>query len=171
MEAVIKAVQYLLAIDPGTSHMGVALFKDGQPYKWDLLQAKGRVFQRCEALLSALSRFVDGYAVAIVVCEATQGYHGRPAPQLLTLQVELQHFASKRLKAEWFSYHPSTVSSWYRSRSKAFKGVLLRGLYPQLPLLDFNVSDAVAVGHVHLMKQEELAKVANSSSTMLTCIE
>lgn len=159
----------LLAIDPGTYTMGLALFTgDTLDSAWDV-HAGGDIGPRLQQMLEYIARVFDAWPdVRTVACEKTAAIEGvAPAPELQTL-IRAIRGATRRSKREWAQYHPSTVVAAVRPRglrgapSKEVIRLGVRLLYPDswvaAEYATQDAYDAVAVGHCHLSRQLSKAK-------------
>jgi len=151
----------LLAIDPGTKNMGVALFDQTEPEGKDLVKYglivapnRERAPARIIAVLAELDRWAAGHPINVVACEAAGGYGWPVADSLGMLVIELGHWARKR-KAEWHRYNPSTIRRHLGPRRgmgvKQAVASVITALYGiDAPEPQDDVTDAIAVGYVHL---------------------
>lgn len=167
----------LLAIDPGTYTTGAALFDgrrlvhheliwagDGNPRKYPLEE-------RFVTILAALDSVRSDYPdIVEVACERITSLNGRsPSPELAALVRRIKTWARTH-KLAWDDYHPSTVVSkitpaGYSGTSKEKMRAGVQMVYGQTPTdftimgiwsdVDQNEIDAIAVGHCHIVKQEE----------------
>lgn len=152
----------LLAIDPGTLVMGLALF-DGADLVGSrslVAPAKAAVETRLDILMADLAAVVRGHrpqAIAIERPGAAKPEH-RPAT-LLTLCTFIRQAAAREWRIPVTEYATGTITAAVRLRgmpSSDRKAVLRAGVvalygekYQDAPQ---DVVDAVAVGHCHLSK-------------------
>jgi len=164
----------LLAIDPGTHTMGIALF-NGERLEtcFRLLAPKAMIEVRIAELLASLDGMLRAHAsnhITEVACEKATALEGRaPAPELQAFIRRLcQWTRALRPSASWSVYNPNTVVASVRPRGMkghAHKEILRSGvtmLYGrQYADADQNVIDAIAIGHCHLAKLGEEQLVAD----------
>ncbi len=152
----------LIAIDPGTHLMGIALFDGPELVACHLLTADPR--EPAEVRIAQLIAQLEDLAVhhpeiREAACERTAAIEGRrPAPELQTIIRRLRQWARQRPRRwQWTDHHPSRVLASVRpkdasARSKEIVKLGVRLLYGhQLNVddTDQNVIDAVAIGHCH----------------------
>ncbi len=160
---------WLMAIDPGTWRMGVALFDGPELVRSRLLLAGGR--EPAEVRIAQLMAQMEDLArdhpeIGEVACESPGGMDARrPAPELLVLVRRLRRWAAgKPRRWAWTAHHPSSIRAAVRPQGAGAgmtaKEVIRLGvkmLYGEridVDEADQNVVDAVAVGHCHLVQQE-----------------
>ena len=153
----------LLAIDPGTHTMGVALF-NGERLEtcFRLLAPKAMIEVRIAELIAALDGMLRAHAkdhITEVACEKATALEGRaPAPELQAFIRRLRQWTrALRPLASWSVYNPNTIVASVRPRGMkghTHKEILRSGvtmLYGrQYAEVDQNVIDAIAIGHCHL---------------------
>ena len=152
----------LIAIDPGTRLMGIALFDGPELVGCRLLTADQR--EPAEVRIAQLIVQFEDLAihhpdVQEAACERTTAIEGRrPAPELQTMIRRLRQWARQRpRKWQWSDHHPSRVLASVRPKGASASsketiklGVrLLYGHRLNVDDIDQNVIDAVAIGHCH----------------------
>ena len=166
----------LLAIDPGTHTMGIALF-NGERLEtcFRLLAPKAMIEVRIAELIAALDGMLRAHAkdhITEVACEKATALEGRaPAPELQAFIRRLRQWTrALRPLASWSVYNPNTIVASVRPRGMkghTHKEILRSGvtmLYGrQYAEVDQNVIDAIAIGHCHLAKQGEEQLVNNNN--------
>ena len=160
---------WLMAIDPGTRRMGVALFDGLELAGSRLLLAGGR--ELAEVRIAQLMAQLEDLArrhpeIREVACESPGGMDARrPAPELLVLVRRIRRWAAgKPRRWTWTAHHPSSIRAAVRPQG-AGAGItakevirlgvkMLYGEQIDVDGTDQNVVDAVAVGHCHLVQAE-----------------
>ena len=168
----------LLAIDPGTRRLGVALFADGRLITCGIIVPgpKDPIEIRIADIMSALEGWVVAHPdICQVACEQPVPHESHaPAPELQALVRRIRQWATGRVKLpngkthdfQWNLYNPSSVVASVRPRGlfkvpgKEVIALGVKMLY-DVEGLDQNILDAIAVGHCHLAKQQE-ALVTNA---------
>ena len=158
----------LLAIDPGTYQMGLALFVDGELIGYNLIKPRPSEFvdTRIYYILDSLGAFITKTGnVTEIACERATGYENlRPAPAVQTIIQSLRQRA-KKAGIPFTTYHPSTVVSAVRLRGLRYapnKEVIEVGVlalygekFQELGKQEQDILDAIAVGVCHLNKTKE----------------
>lgn len=152
----------LLAIDPGTNAMGLALF-DGPDLVGSLLlkPPKGLSRARRDYLLEELAGWVASKSPIALAMERPGGKLTHLPPALLTLCLDIRQAAMREWGLPLFEYPPATITKavaprgWPGDRkAKLRAGVcaLYGEKYRDAPQ---DVVDAIAVGFTHLAKATE----------------
>lgn len=152
----------LLAIDPGTYAMGLALF-DGPNLVGSRLLTPSKKWpaqKRAIWLTVELAKVLEAYTVHAVAMERPGGKPGHLPPTLLALCIYIRQMAKEK-RLPLAEYPPATVTKavaprgWPGDRKAKLRAGVVALYGPILQTASQDVVDAIAVGHCHLAKLQE----------------
>jgi Holliday junction resolvasome RuvABC endonuclease subunit len=159
----------LLAIDPGSREMGIAVLDETQLVYYGVKSLKKfrpqKVLQH--AVSDILTRLVIEYGVGSIVIE--DGHFSQIASSLYNAALEAMIDLAKQKKLNVVTYNPKTIRKYVCGDGKATKrrtAQILARRYPELEIyLEqnyrwkenywMNAFDALALGLTHILKTEE----------------
>jgi Holliday junction resolvasome RuvABC endonuclease subunit len=157
----LKNISKILAIDPGTAFMGVALFDNGKLvyHGVEVVTGKKTPQEKLREARKRILRLVRDLKPRVLVIEKSSFAHNRTAALLNVLAAEIKAI-SRRKKLRFVGYAPSTVKKWlcgngHATKKEVAKAVIAR--YPELKVYltqdrawkeeyHQNMFDAVALG-------------------------
>ena len=126
----------VLAIDPGTRHMGVALLENGTPVYVGVKSIKGRMppHETLQAGRRIILRLIKDFRPKILVFEKTFFANNRNSSLLNVLGDEIEAIG-KRKRLKVMSFAPSTVKKAICGNGRASKEDVARVLVSRFPEL------------------------------------
>lgn len=171
----------LLALDPGTLHLGWAVFRDDGPARWGVISADGaRYEERLLVLRDAVEDLVAVHEVTDLCWErvppAGRGRYDTNALLLRALDVALRRWAATWC-LPWACYLPNVIRAGiigggFRHadgdpKAQVKAAILLRWPRARIPSdLPSHVYDAIAVGDYHLGELRLLARITDPFERM-----